>query len=143
MAALPPFPTLPIEAAYLPPRIHPQGEAFGGFMNHSTAAAHEALGTRSTARATATNKATSTITNLIVGRGIATPPSARRYFFSETFLPRGGQVADRVADPGLGEGQVAVLRPYVASSCHVTNAAYSPRAGQRITQMQYLCIKCY
>src|SRR3712207_4289560 len=47
----------------LPPGIQSQGEDFGGFMNHSRAAAQEVLGTRSTARVTAsTNKATSTIT---------------------------------------------------------------------------------
>ena len=123
--------------------IHPQGEVCVGFRNHSRPAAHEVLGTRSTAKATATNKATSTsTTNLIVVRGIVTFPFAGRYF-GEAFLPRGGQVADRVADPSLRGGQVAVLRPHVASSGHVTNTAYSRRAGQRITQMSDLCIKRY
>jgi hypothetical protein len=50
-------------------------------VNHSRAAAHEVLGTTSTAKATVTNKATTTITtNLIVGRAIVIPPFARCYF---------------------------------------------------------------
>jgi hypothetical protein len=44
-------------------------------MNHSRAPAHEALGTRSTARVTATNKATTTIiTKVFVDRVIPTSP---------------------------------------------------------------------
>src|SRR5215208_6177138 len=62
-------------------RLHPQGETCGGFVNHSRAAAHEVLGTRSIARATAnTNKATPTITTqLFIVRCITTssfPPAA-------------------------------------------------------------------
>jgi len=33
---------------------------------------------------------------------------------------------------------VAVLRPHVASSCHVMKAAYSCERDGRITQLQYL-----
>ena len=47
-------------------------------------------------------------------------------------------IGERVASPGLEGGQVAVLRLHVASSCHVTSAAYSCERGGRITQMQYL-----
>jgi hypothetical protein len=35
----------------------------------------------------------------------------------------------QVADPCLEGGQVAILRPHVASSCHVTKAAYSCLRG--------------
>ena len=55
---------------------------------------------------------------------------------SETRQPRFGCVG--VADPGLERGQVAILRPHVVSSCHVTAAAYSWQRGGRITQLQYL-----
>jgi hypothetical protein len=55
--------------------------------------------------------------------------SARRSFFGEAvFLPRGAGSSGRVAGPDLEGGQVAVLRPHVASSCHVTASAYSPSA---------------
>ena len=44
-------------------------------MNHSRAAAHEALGTRSTAKVTATNKATTTIiTKVFVDSVIPSSP---------------------------------------------------------------------
>ena len=43
-----------------------------------------------------------------------------------------------VAGPGLEGGQVAILRLHMASSCHVTSAAYSCEGGWRITQLQYL-----
>jgi hypothetical protein len=59
-------------------------------MNHSRAPAHEALGTRSTARVTATNKATTTIiTKVFVDRVIPTSPLSTRRSFSGAFLPRG------------------------------------------------------
>jgi hypothetical protein len=107
---------------------HPQGETCGGFMNHSRAAAHELLGTRSTARATANNNAATTITtNLIIGRGISrVPPLCPPLLRRGVLLPRGAGSWGRVAGPSLGGAQVAVLRPYVASSCHVTASAYSP-----------------
>jgi hypothetical protein len=38
--------------------------------------------------------------------------------------------------------RVAVLRPQVASPCHVTASGYSHGADQRITQMSDLCLKC-
>jgi hypothetical protein len=43
-----------------------------------------------------------------------------------------------VAGPGLVGSEVAVLRPHVGSSSHVTAAAYSCERGGRITQLQYL-----
>jgi hypothetical protein len=51
--------------------------------------------------------------------------SARRSF-GEAFLPRAAGSSGGVAGPSLRGGQVAVLRPHVASSCHVTASAYSP-----------------
>jgi len=48
----------------------------------------------------------------------------------------------KVASPGLVRSEVAVLRPHVASPCHVTASSYSRGADQRITQMQYICVKC-
>jgi hypothetical protein len=76
-------------------RLHPQGEICGGFVNHSRAAAHEVLGTRSTARDTAnTNKAKLTITTqLFIVRCITTssfPPLLRRGVLpsGSVFLPR-------------------------------------------------------
>jgi hypothetical protein len=42
-----------------------------------------------------------------------------------------------VAGPDLVGSEVAVLRPHVGSSSHVTAAAYSCERGERITQMQY------
>jgi hypothetical protein len=44
----------------------------------------------------------------------------------------------RVASPSLEGGQVAVLRLHVASSYHVTSAAYSCERSGRITQLRYL-----
>jgi hypothetical protein len=38
----------------------------------------------------------------------------------------------RVAGPGLEGGQVAVLRPHVASAGHVTRAAYSCFRGMYV-----------
>ena len=43
----------------------------------------------------------------------------------------------KVASPGLGGGQVAVLRPHVATSRHVWDAAYSGERGWRITRMHH------
>jgi hypothetical protein len=45
-----------------------------------------------------------------------------------------------VAGPCLVGSEVAVLRPHVASSLHVMNAAYSRERGGRITQLQYLLL---
>jgi hypothetical protein len=47
----------------------------------------------------------------------------------------GRELEIRVAGPSLEGGQVAVLRPHVASSRHVTNEAYSRERGGRITRM--------
>jgi hypothetical protein len=53
----------------------------------------------------------------------------------------------KVATPGLGEMQVAVLQLHVEYVVHVTSAPYSCERGERITQMHrfflaqndYLC----
>ena len=68
---------------------------------HSYMAAHEALGTRSTAKLTATNKATNTITaKLFIDRVITISPP-----FHPPLLRRGvpaqWQVVGRVATPDL------------------------------------------
>jgi hypothetical protein len=42
-----------------------------------------------------------------------------------------------VAGPGLVGSEVAVLRPHVESSYHVTSAEYSGESSERITQLQY------
>src|SRR5918995_648427 len=114
-----------------------QGEA-PGCVNHSYTepAAHEMLGTRSTARVAAnTNKAASTITaKLFIDRVISTsfPPLLRRG------VPAWWQAAGRVADPGLEGRQVAVLHHHAAVSWLRNGCIILTEPGEPITQMSYL-----
>ena len=108
-------------------------------VSHPNVSARETLGTKSTARLTAnthTARAASTITTqLFIDRGSPTssfPPAAT---FGQALVPRGAGRWGWVAGPGLEGGQVAVLRLHVASSYHVTAAAYSYERGERITQL--------